>query len=235
MSRPRAITLPHFQHLPATPTAPQGTPAFWEQLRTTDTVYGIPASRLDWERLARGQQAIVERAAAVAEVVRERRVRRVVSYGVGTAGMEFLLLEQMPTLELVCTDYAPVAVERLRNVFPEAQHVVHDLATDAAIDADLHVLARVDSEFPDYVLGEIIRRFDAPVLFIPGEVLTDVARAELEWQTTTAGVFTGYRRTEARLRELWERTHRATRAAGGFLLERRARTPLAIRIRNRLR
>lgn len=131
-------------------------------------------------------------------------MRRLCSYGVGTADLELLLAQRAPELELVCTDYAPRTADRLSGLFPEARVLRHDLLADGPLQGDLHLLYRVDTEFSDDELRTVLGRFVDPVVLVPALLLDARTLArELLVRVRRRGTRAGWVRTEARLRELW--------------------------------
>ena len=66
-----------------------------------------------------------------------------------------------------CTDNAPRATERLRDLFAEAEVVVHDLATQAPPPADLHLMHRIDTELDTVTWKQVFARFSEPILVVP--------------------------------------------------------------------
>jgi hypothetical protein len=179
-------------------------PAAWDAARDSAGPFVLPESRADWE--ARGANAELERRARdVTRIARGCDARRVCSYGVGTALLELQLSWIAPELELVCTDYAPRTVARLRTLFPGATVVEHDLRTDPPLRGDLHLLHRVDTEFSNGELTRILGGFREPVLLVP-TILLDwraLAREALVHIRHPRATRAGWVRTEAAFRSLW--------------------------------
>lgn len=201
-------------------------PDSWDAMRDSDGSFGLPDSRIQWEQKA-ADGGVVARAVDIAAVARRMRARRICSYGVGTGLLELQLSRIAPELELLCTDYAPKTVERLSRLFREAEVRSHDLRTDDPLEADLHVLHRIDTEFQDRELQRVLARFVEPVLLVPAHLL-DVRQLARELYlrfSSRRTTHAGWVRTEAALRGLWEKTHNETRlsigGALGFLLVRR--------------
>lgn len=140
----------------------------WDALRTTDSPFRLPADAEDWESMVESWPACGRRASAIARVARTIGAERVVSYGVGSAILEYTLGAQVT--ELVCTDFAPATVARLRELGVDAR--VHDLARDDPLPADLHVLHRVDTEFDDPTLATVLGKFREPALLVVAELLS---------------------------------------------------------------
>jgi hypothetical protein len=185
-------------------------PAAWDAARDTKGPFGLPETRAEWEAKA-ADPALMVRARDIAAIVREHGARRVCSYGVGTGVLELGLSQAAPDLELTCTDYAPRTVDRLGTLFSEARVVRHDLVADEPLDADFHLLHRVDTEFPNSELGDILARFHQPILLVPSALLTWrlVVREILVRLGRPRATRAGWLRSEAAFRALWRDGFRA--------------------------
>jgi hypothetical protein len=178
------LTSPHYYDFGADRVHVGGDlvrPEAWDALRVkTDGPFSLPATRVEWEQAADGRPEIRERAERVAAIVRARGVRRLASYGAGTALLELHLKRLAPELDLVLTDYAPEAVARLTELFPEAELRRHDLLADAPLAVDLHLFHRIDTEFSNAQWRTVLRNFrDVPVLVGATEII-DLRRALIE-------------------------------------------------------
>jgi hypothetical protein len=120
------------------------------------------------------------------------------------------------------TEYAPSTVERLSQVFPEAEVRRHDLFADPPVDADLHLFHRIDTEFSNRQWRQVFQAFrEVPVLLVASEVATRerivaVLRAlpgHRRRKATRAGVI----RNAAALESLWKTTHSGQRMRLGDL------------------
>lgn len=204
------------------------TPASWDAARDSEGPFGLPATRAAWE--SRVTAELERRAGDIAGVAASLDARRLCSYGVGTGVLELCLTRLRPDLDLVCTDYAPRAVDRLARLFPEATVLRHDLRVDPPQEADLHVLHRVDTELGDADLRALLRRFREPVLLVPGQLLNLrlLAREAYVRLRHRHAARAGWVRTESAFRALWREGHRATDLVVGdsraFLLEPRNAT-----------
>jgi hypothetical protein len=192
-------------------------PRSWDAIRESSGPFGLPADRVALERAAAADE-FAERAAAIASVADELGARRICSYGVGTAFTELSLARHRPDLELVCTDYAPHTLARLRSLFPEADFEAHDLRTDPPLSADLHVFHRIDSELSNRQWRVVLPRFREPVLLVATELMdSDALLRELRLRTSKTATDAGWTRTEAALRSLWRRSHRDCKRTVGSL------------------
>ena len=202
-------------------------PDAWDALRSIPGPFALPETRSAWEALA-DRADLRQRARGIVAVTADRGARSLCSHGVGTAALELNIKRLAPELDLICTDYAPAAVERLRRLFPEADVLLHDLARDDPPHADLHLMHRLDAELSDDAWRRVLARLPEPVLFVPNVVL-DLRRALRELarrvlharRVTRAGSF----RNEEALRALWHSSHSDLRVEVGgapaFLLEPR--------------
>jgi hypothetical protein len=198
-------------------------PGSWDEIRETSGPFGLPATRELWE-LAASDPNFAARAEKIAAVANGFGARRICSYGVGAAFLELNLARVLPDAELVCTDFAPRTVMRLAQLFPEAEVRVADLKRDRPVEADFHVLHRVDSELSNREWRGVIARFHEPALLVATELLEwPSLLRELRLHSSRGRASrAGYVRSEAALRSLWRRTHRDERIEvadlTGFLL-----------------
>src|SRR5207244_3495580 len=109
-----------------------------------------------------------------------------------------------------CTDYAPLTVERLRTLFPEAMVLLRDLTDPEPPSAELHLMHRLDAELDDGAWHRVFGRLPGTVLFVPNVVLDLPAAArEVARRVLRRGRLThaGWFRNEDALRALWSETH----------------------------
>lgn len=203
------------------------TASAWDALRETESAFGIPATREAWEASAR-EPLLEARARRIAAVLYRLGARRVCSYGVGGAALELNLVRAAPGIELVCTEVAPRTVERLRDLFHEAEVVRHDLRTDEPLPADVHLLHRVDTELSNAEWTEVLGRFRKPVLLIAcGMAGWTEVRRELATRRSPSATRAGYLRSRRSLERLWRRSHTAEQVDTGdlpsYVLRPRAR------------
>ena len=187
-------------------------PEAWDALRTqTSGGFALGTTREEWERTADAHPQLGARARRLDALFARRGARRIASYGAGGATIECWLKRVAPDREIVVTDYAPATIERLRPIFAEAECVVHDLATDPPLDADVHLFHRIETEFDNRRWREILARFSGQsVVFVAaGQVglrgaLVEVARGLLPRSSRA-----GWVRTRPAIEALWEPTHSA--------------------------
>jgi hypothetical protein len=199
-------------------------PDAWDAARETTGPFGLPATRDAWEQAA-SADSITAKAADIVSVTRSLGGVSICSYGVGSALLELSIAKQ--GLRVICTDFAPRTVERLRALFPEAQVVAHDIRLDDPPLADLHLMHRIDSELSTEAWLEVFPRFAQPILVVP-TILLNVRRAGQELALRVLrpkATRAGWVRSEDALRALWLPTHRDVRVTVGgvpaFLLTRR--------------
>jgi len=154
----------------------------WDSLRVdqpdADDFFAIPADREQWRQKARRNPLWVREARDILAFA-DGKFRRICSCGVGAGYLEFLIKDADPSMEMVCSDYTPRAIERLGTVFPEAERLYcfDMLNGDWPRDEQnsLHLLYRVDTIFDDVQWRHVAGRMHAAgvehVLFVPCEFL----------------------------------------------------------------
>lgn len=204
-------------------------PESWDRLRTqTSGPFALPATRAGWEAAALARPDLEGRARAIDDICQRRGVRRLATYGVGTAELELWLHRLAPERELICTENAPATADGVRALFREADVREHDLLNDPPLDAELHLFHRIDTEFGNRQWRRILRRFAAVPVLVAATEIIDVRRALSELRrglhrrsVTKAGRI----RTREAFEALWHRTHAAERVElydlHGWLLEPR--------------
>lgn len=198
-------------------------PDAWDALRThAANSFGLATSRADLEAMADREVLIGERMRVVAELLAADGTDSVASYGAGTAVAEAWLLRHRPGLALALTENAPGALARLRELFDDATVVRHDLRADGPLDAQLHLLHRVDTEFSNAEWRAILRRFaQARVLVIATDVLDRGSPREelrrLRRARARALTFAGWSRSAPAFEGLWADTHVGRRRCFGDL------------------
>jgi hypothetical protein len=185
----------------------------WDALRLRSSgPFALAADRTEWEERAKASPALEQRAQFIAGWLREAGALRVASYGVGTGALELLLHRAAPDVTLTVTDYGPETVRRLSVLFPEADVRRHDLRHDPPLDANVHILHRVDSELSDPDWREMLARFESHRLLVLATEVASVQRVMLELlfrvrrrQASRAG----WLRTRGAFESLWHPTHDA--------------------------
>ncbi len=188
----------------------------WGRLREKDAAFGFGASRDEWIVFARSNPAIVERAAAVSDLLKVWRAQRIVSVGVGTGIFEFLLLSSAPDLKIRAGDWGDESLRLLGERFTEAESVERmDLRQPTWFgDAEETVLLnRVDMELSDAewrdFFADLALRGAKRIVWIPCGLLT-AGSTIMEIRGVLVGLAmrrhlhrSGYLRTPARMAELF--------------------------------
>lgn len=188
-------------------------PEAWDALRTqTDGPFAAPTTREDADAVADGHPEIEARARRIDAWLAASGAATVASYGVGGATLELWLHRLAPERRLVLGEYAPQTVDRLRQVLPQAEVVRHDLLVDAPLEADVHLLHRVDTELETARWREVLARFAGARIIFVAAGSTDLrgALAELRKGRRRGATHCGWLRTPAALESLWRSTHDAT-------------------------
>jgi hypothetical protein len=196
-------------------------PEAWDALRTATTgPFSMPPTRQAWEAQAVERGDIRERAGRIDAVFREHGAHSVASYGVGTGLLELWLHRLAPERRLHCTDYAPSAVARLAELFPEGDVRRHDVFSDPPLEADVHLLHRVDTEFTNRQWRSLMRRFAHQRVLVAATEIIDLRRAVDEMRMRLRGrnaSRAGWIRTRDAFEALWRPTHHATPLSLGDL------------------
>lgn len=177
----------------------------WDALRTkTCGPFALPGTRDALETEVARRADLATRAAAIHDLL---PTGSVASYGVGAAIVELTLFRL--GRRVMCGEYAPLTVDRLHAVAPELAPVQHDLLVDRPLDADWHLLHRVDTEFTNRQWRVILERFrDQQLLIVASEILP----GRRVWnELRRPGVRAGWLRNRAAFERLWRRTHHAER------------------------
>jgi hypothetical protein len=196
-------------------------PEAWDALRVqTDGPFSLPPDRAAWEQQALSRPELADRARAINAWADAAGAGRLASYGVGGATLEYLLWRERPERSLVVGDYTPSAVARLAELFPEADVRRFDLLTDAPLEADVHLLHRVDTEFTNAQWRALLPRFAARRVLVVATEVASLRRMSWEVRRRFSRVPTtraGWLRNRAAFERLWRATHDATALRVGDL------------------
>ena len=188
-------------------------PESWDALRIqTSGPFAAPSSREELAATAEALPEIGRRAREIDKWLEQNGVRTLASYGVGGGILECWLERLRPERRLLLAEYAPATVERLRELFPEADVRRHDLLADAPLEADAHLLHRVDTELTNEEWREALRRFAGQrVLVVATEVATPKRLLlELLLRLRVRRLSrAGWLRTRDAFEALWRDTHDA--------------------------
>ena len=188
-------------------------PEAWDRLRTTTSgVFALPPTREEFVRRAEERADIEGRARAIDAWLEEHGAEVVASYGVGGASLEWWLHKLRPRRKLIVTDYGGATVQRLAEIFPEADVRYHDFSREQPLPADVHLFHRIDAELTNSEWQAVFTRFArVPILVVATEVLDVRAlvrelrlRRGLKQRHATKA---GFIRSDAAFEALWRNTH----------------------------
>jgi len=186
----------------------------WDALRLkTEGPFGMAEDAVAWAATARAHPELAARANKIADRADSLGARSLASYGVGGASLEYWLTREASGLELRVTEYAPGTVQLLRSYFPGAV-LQHDLLADDPDDVDVHLFHRIDTEFSNAEMRQLMSKFaNATVMVVATKLLTwrEITyelRQRRDPNATRAGVY----RSRAAFEALWKPTHDAERA-----------------------
>jgi hypothetical protein len=185
----------------------------WDALRLESSgPFAMPDDRARLERAADEQPALGERARAIDGELAKRGLRALASYGAGAGLLELWLQRVRPGQPLLLTDYAPRTVERLRRLFPAADVRAHDLLRDPPLEADAHLLHRVDTELTNADWRDLLSRFGGETLVVAATEVATLPRlaAEVAGRLRRRRLSrAGWLRTRDAFEALWAPTHDA--------------------------
>ena len=213
----------------------------WDSLRvlTDDPHFSIPDSRDSFGLTAEKvyNQDIVQQ---IVLLIKARKYKRVISFGVGRAFLEYNIKRVLPEVHLSCLDYSPKAIERLKQVFPECDEIgCFDMRTDIYIKYSepdtLFLFYRISTEFSndewERIFGRLYDDNILSVLFVPTEVantwdiIKNLLRRTLYQLQNKDVTFAGYIRNRESLEQLYSPKYKVKLESElgnlrGFLLER---------------
>ncbi len=197
------------------------SPSAWDSLRGSDAnFFSLAASREDWLRSFADRPELLERARFIVSLCHQNGLKRIFSVGVGVGALEFFIKAEDPQLRLTCTDFAPKATARLRDVFDECDEVFpFNMMRDPwrSTPETLYLLHRVDTELSNRGWRACFSRMASsaisPVLVVATELLTPERRKRMR-QTYLSHrlhrrpiTFSGYVRNREAFRALWARSY----------------------------
>jgi hypothetical protein len=190
----------------------------WDRLRIDldAEAFSIPADRNSWIGFCSRNPHAANGAREIGEMVLAKGLSTVFSVGVGTGCIEYHLKSQFPQIRLICTEYSPRVVHRLRAIFIECDCLeLFDIrSTDwpRADEKTLHFLHRVDTELDDdhwrIVFGNMASSRVERILVVASGFLTAKTLIEQylrRWGSVLGHplTFTGYLRTKEMFKTLW--------------------------------
>ena len=238
------LTVPHVYGCDPTLRLPSGslrTAADWDALRLAgrSTDFGLGESRAEWVACAAARTDLRRCAHLVSELLAAWGAGSAVSVGAGTGMLEYHLAHAAPALRLRCGDFAPQALDRLRDRLSglaEVERVDFHTADWVRSPDEPVIMHRVDTELSDgewRLAFERLRRSRVErIAWIPCGLVT-VAAMTAEVRSLVAAVLrkrrlvrAGYLRSEARMLDLFAASYRRTAVRPGgelpvWTLERR--------------
>jgi len=226
-SLPIKLTVRHYYPLGLQSEETSGmrldSPEAWDTLRRSHPHFETPNTRNDWiESLLEprdGQgKGLPVRAHDVAEILRRKGITSLHSVGVGSAGLEYFILQEMPGVGMSISEYNDESVARLSTVFPEGKPKKFDVMRDSW-DRDgedwLHLVLiyRLDPQLTDREWREVFVRMGRAgvrnILYIPANFLT-IRYILRERKRSIAALlkgvktsFAGYVRTQVVFESYW--------------------------------
>lgn len=223
----------------------------WDTLRTIHPHFSISENREEWLKASEAQVKkdgqdgnLIKRANDVVRIIDQLGVTSVFSVGVGGAGLEYQIKKIKPNLKLMCSEYSPVAVERLTKVFQEADSVIlFDMKKGDwsvalnGIDPDkqLCLLYRIDIDLTNDEFSNIFKKMSAAgihniLIILCGRLtlrsLFNRLRQRLIWKIRGIPyTFAGYLRTTKTFSRFWKSLYTTTETECGgltsFLLKKK--------------
>lgn len=189
------------------------TPESWDALRTrTNGPFAAATSSEELAQVAERHPELGERAREIDHWLETNGIRTLASYGIGGGTLEWWLQRLRPDRRLLLADYAPATVERLRELFPDAEVHRRDLLADPPLPTDAHLFHRIDTELTNAEWREAMRRFASErVLVVATEVATPRRLLqELLLRLRNRNLSrAGWLRTRDSFEALWRETHNA--------------------------
>lgn len=111
----------------------------WDELRKNDEHFSISENREEWLKAAEGlvrkdgqDGDFINRAREIVKIIDDKKIKTLLSVGVGGAGIEYQIKKMRPELRLVCSEYSGYSVEALKKVFVESDSVIQfDMVDDS--------------------------------------------------------------------------------------------------------
>ncbi|UPJ41956.1 hypothetical protein IVB40_32550 [Bradyrhizobium sp. 40] len=200
----------------------------WDALRTQHPHFVVQETRDKWlaslSESKDGQDlALKQRAAQIERELRVRGITDVHSVGVGAGALEYFLKQEMPSMHITASEYAPANVARLRNVFHEANVIQFDIAqgdwsgVQPQPDCSAVLMYRVDPHFTNEAWRTIFSNMAAAgvenIIFIPATIVTVQYLLLLQLRASIAYIrgerasFTGYMRSAKVFPPFWDRLY----------------------------
>ena len=225
-----------------------GSKEAWDILRQNHPHFSISGNRTEWLHASEGQVkkdgqdgGMVKRAQEIVQVLDDLCIKSIFSLGVGGAGLEYQIKKMRPNIQLVCSEYSSVAVERLRKVFVEADSVISFDMKEGDWEKtlndkhnQLYLMYRIDIELNNKEFRQIFERMakagiDNILIVICGRLtlrgLFNRLFQRLGWKMRgTKYAFAGFLRTIATFPPFWKNLYTSKELEFGglkaFLLQK---------------
>lgn len=194
----------------------------WDALRVdaTQEDFSFEATREAYERACAERSDYASAAKSILDLLGRKGLllKPLVSLGAGKGILEWHLKRQAPSLDLMCTDYAPESMQKLAAYFPACEKTfVFDMVQGDYLcfgpDATL-LMYRISTEFDALTWRRTISRIHAAgirnIVFVPTEVATlriRLAERLCHWKALLLGrrqVFCGWLYSDREIRSLFE-------------------------------
>jgi hypothetical protein len=202
----------------------------WEALRDNHPHFSISDNRDEWINASElkvvkdGQDGgLLKRAEQLVIFLRRENIKILFSVGVGGAGLEYQIKKRMPELRLICSEYEPKTVKKLKKVFVESEDVfAFDIINGDWVDVQSRYLSqdksavliyRLDAGFSNQEWRQIFESMSnagvSNVVYIPTTMLSILSiwnrkYREVKWYITRRPVsFAGYLRTKKVFQSFW--------------------------------
>lgn len=205
----------------------------WNALREHHPHFSIPENRQEWLEAAElrvkkdGQDGgLIKRAEHIVTALQKLGITNLVSLGVGGAGLEYQIKKKMPELDLTCSEYSSVAVERLKKVFSECNKVVSFdvrkddwslLANKKDPTHQLFLFYRVDIDLSNEDFEQIFQKMHAAgiqniLIIMCGRLtlrgLLNRVLKRISWIIHSVPyTFAGYLRTKTKMKGFWAESY----------------------------
>lgn len=203
----------------------------WQTLRDNHPHFSISQDRDEWIKAAElkivkdGQDnGLIQRAEEIVRFLEKECIATLFSVGVGGAGLEYQIKKRMPQLRIICSEYEPKTVDRLKKVFLEADEIFgFDILNGDWLEVYNKYLAnnksavlmyRLDAGFSNMewrqIFESMFRAGISNIIYIPTTTLTLLSiwnrkSREIKWFLSRTPVsFAGYLRTKKVFQSFWK-------------------------------
>ncbi len=252
-SIPFGVTIKHYQNFGGSSLKDNQLLSVesWDKLRESHPHFSVSDNRGEWlkavhlEVVKDGQdKGLVKRAEDVVSLLRNKKIKKIFSVGVGGAGLEYNIKKISPDIKVYCSEYSEKNINTLKKVFVEADgfEVFDILKGDWKNIKEKYLndknsallMYRLDAGFSNEQWRVIFESvYDAgldSIIYIPTTLLTLLSiwnrkKREMIWSLKKKPVsFAGYLRTKKGFKNFWLTLYKdqyfISGGLGGFFLER---------------